>query len=73
MPHEGKIPVVQPNLGFQDEKEDIINQLNTLTWKSQKSLDQYRRVSFSLEREEVNVEYWEGFLWERRLREVCPL
>lgn len=62
LPHEGQISVVQPNLNFQDEKEDIINQLNTLAWKIQKSLDQYRRVIFSLEREEANVEYWGGDL-----------
>lgn len=68
LPHEGQVPVEKPNLCIQDEQDDIINQLNSLAWKSQKSLDQYRRVNFVLEREEANIEYWEGVLRERRLR-----
>ena len=46
LPHEGLVPVVQPNLGFQDEQEDIVNQLNTLSWKNRKSLNKYKRVSY---------------------------
>lgn len=72
-PNEGKIPIVKPNLGFQDEQDNIINQLNSLAWKRKMSLDHYRRLSFSLKREEANIEYWEGVLQERRLREVSLL
>lgn len=62
LPHEDQIPTIQPNLGFQDKQEDIINQLNTLTWRRKKSLNDYRRLNFLLEHEEDNVEYWEGVL-----------
>lgn len=61
-PNEGQIPIIQPNLSFQDEQEDIINQLNTLAWKNKKSLDKYQSVIFVVRREEANFEYWEGVL-----------
>lgn len=62
LPHEGQILVIHSNLGFQDEQEDIINQLNALAWRNRISLDEYRRVSFALEREEAIIDNWEGVL-----------
>lgn len=52
LPHENIFPVLQPNLGFQDTQEDIISDLNTLTWRCRRSAQQYHQVNQVLEEEE---------------------
>ena len=30
--HKNTIPILEPNIGFHDKKEDILSQLNILAW-----------------------------------------
>ena len=52
LPHENIIPVLQPNLGFQDDQEDIISFLNTFVWRNRRDIQHYRNASQVLEEEE---------------------
>ena len=52
LPHENIIPVLQPNLGFQDNQEDIISSLNTFVWRHRRNTKHYRNTSQVLEEEE---------------------
>ena len=52
LPHENIVPVVQPNLGFQDDQEDIISSLNTFVWRHRRNIEHYRNASQVLEEEE---------------------
>ena len=35
--HENIIPMLEPNTGFHDKKEDILSQLNILAWQSRRT------------------------------------
>ena len=52
LPHREIFPVLQPNLGFNDDQEDILSGLNNLAWKTKESYAQYMRTCFVLEEEE---------------------
>lgn len=57
--NDGLIPVLQRNLGFQDEQEVILIQSNTLVSRNRKYLEEHRRISFSLDNEEAKVKNWD--------------
>ena len=42
LPHEINILVLQLNLGFQDDQEDIISSLNTFVWIHSRNEKHYR-------------------------------
>ena len=56
LPHENIFPVLQPNLGFQDDQEDIISSLNTFVWRYRRNIEHYRNTSWVLEEEERRAE-----------------
>ena len=56
LPHENIVPVLQPNLGFQDDQEDIISSLNTFFWRNRTNVEHYRNASQILEEEESRAE-----------------
>ena len=56
LPHENIFLVLQPNLGFQDDQEDIISSLNTFVWRYRRNTEHYRNTSWVLEEEERRVE-----------------
>jgi hypothetical protein len=56
VPHENIVPVLQPNLGFQDDQEDIISSLNTFVWRHRRNTKHYRNSSWVLEEEESRDE-----------------
>ena len=56
LPHENIFSVLQPNLGFQDDQEDIISSLNTFVWRYRRNSEHYRNASRVLEEEERRAE-----------------
>ena len=52
LPHENIFLVLQPNLGFQDDQEDIISSLNTFVWRHRRNIENYTNASQVLEEEE---------------------
>ena len=76
LPLENIIPVLQHNLGFQDDQEDIISSLNTFFWRHRRNTEHYHNASQVLEEEERRVEALERVIkrrdiWraERQLRQ----
>ena len=67
-PHENIIPVLQPNLGFQDDQEDIITSLNTFVWRHRRNTEHYRNANQVLEEEERRVEALERAIQRRNIR-----
>ena len=49
LPHENILRVIQPNLGFQDDQEDIISSLNTFVWRHRRNTKHYRNANQVLE------------------------
>ena len=70
LPHEKIIPVLQPNLGFQDDQEDIISSLNTFVWRHRSNVEYYRDANQVLEEEERRVEALERAIQRRNIRRV---
>ena len=54
LPHENIFSLIQPNLGFQDDQEDIISSLNTFVWRYRRNasrvLEEEERREKALER-----------------------
>ena len=65
LPHENIIPVLQPNLGFQDDQEEIISSLNTFVWRHRRNIEHYQNANQVLEEEERRVEALE-IVFQRR-------
>ena len=53
---ENVFPILQPNLGFQDDQEDIISSLNTFVSRYRRNIEHYRNANQVLEEEELIVE-----------------
>ena len=70
LPHENIIPVLQPNLGFQDDQEDIISSLNTFVWRHRRNVEHYKNASQVLEEEERRAEALERVVQRRDIRRV---
>ena len=70
LPHENIIPVLQPNLGFQDDQEDIISSLNTFVWRNRRNAEHYRNANQVLEEEERRAEALERAIQRRNIRRV---
>ena len=68
LPHENIIPVLQPNLGFQDDQEDIISSLNTFVWRHRRNAEHYRNANKVLEEEERRAEALERAIQRRNIR-----
>ena len=68
LPHENIIPVLQPNLGFQDDQEDIISSLNTFVWRYRRNVEHYRNANQVLEEEERRAEALERVIQRRNIR-----
>ena len=68
LPHENIIPVLQPNLGFQDDQEDIISSLNTFVWRHRRNAEHYRNANQVLEEEERRAEAVERAIQRRNIR-----
>jgi hypothetical protein len=62
--------VLQPNLGFQDDKEDIISSLNTFVWRNRRNVEYYRNASQVLEEEESRAEALERVFQRRDIQRV---
>ena len=60
LPHENIFSMLQPNLGFQDDQEDIISSLNTFVWRHRKNTKHYKNASQVLEEEERRAEALES-------------
>lgn len=65
--HENIIPVLQPNLGFQDDQEDIISSLDTFVWRHIRDIEQNRNANQVLEEEEVRIEALERVVQRREI------
>ena len=70
LPHENIIPVLQPNLGFQDDQEDINSSLNTFVWRHRRNTKHYRNANQVLEEEERRAEALERAIQRRNIRRV---
>lgn len=68
LPHENIFPVLQPNLGFQDDQEDIIFSLNTFVWRYRRNVEHYRNASQVLEEEERRAEALERVFQRRNIQ-----
>ena len=68
LPHENIIPVLQPNLGFQDDQEDIISSLNTFVWRHRRNIEHYQNANQVLEEEERRAEALERAVQRRNIR-----
>ena len=68
LPHENIIPVLQPNLGFQDDQEDLISSLNTFVWRNRRNSEHYRNANQVLEEEERRAEALERAIQRRNIR-----
>ena len=75
LPHENIFPMLQTNLGFQDDQEDIISSFNTFVCGHRRNAKYYRNASQVLEEEERRAEVLErvfqrGDIWrvEKQLR-----
>ena len=67
LPHENIIPVLQPNLGFQENQEDIISSLNTFVWRHRRNTEHYRNANQVLEEEEIRVKALERAIQRRNI------
>ena len=67
LPHENIILVLQPNLGFQDDQEDIISSLNTFVWRHRRNIEHYLNASQVLEEEERRAEALERAIQRREI------
>lgn len=65
-------PVLQPNLLFEGDQEDIISRLN-LTWKFKSSVAEYMWVSFVLEQEEEKAQQIQVAIERALLDQRFPL
>ena len=70
LPHENIILVLQPNLGFQYNQEDIISSLNTFIWRHSRNIEHYRNASQVLEEEERRVEALERVVQGRNVQKI---
>ena len=70
LPHENIVTILQPNLGFQDDQEDIISSLNTFVWRHRRKAEHYRNISQVLEEEERRAEALERTIQRRDIRRV---
>ena len=70
LPHENIFLVLQPNLGFQDDQEDISSSLNTFVWRHRRNVENYRNASQVLEEEERRVEALERAIQRRDIQRV---
>ena len=66
--HENIVLVLQPNLGFQDDQEDIISSLNTFVWIHRRNVEHYMNASQVLEEEERRVEALERVVQRRDIQ-----
>lgn len=51
-PNQDPQPVLQPNLAFHNEQEDIITELFSLAWQEKRNAPDWLRMRFILEQEE---------------------
>ena len=65
LPHENIFPVLQPNLGFQDDQENIILSLNRFVWRHRRNVEHYRNASQVLEEEERRAKALERVIQRR--------
>ena len=65
LPHENIFLVLQPNLGFQDNQEDIISSLHTFVWRYRRNTEHYQNASQVLEEEERRAEALERVVQRR--------
>ena len=70
LPHENIFPMLQPNLGFQDDQEDIISSLNTFFWRYRRDAKHYWNASQVLEEEERRTEALERVVQRRNIQRV---
>ena len=68
LPHENIVPVLQPNLGFQDDQEDTISSLTTFIWRHRRNAEHYRNTNQVLEEEERRAEAVERAIQRRNIR-----
>ena len=55
LPHENIFPMLQPNLGFQDDKEEIISSLNTFFWRYRRNTTGMLARYWKKKKEEWNL------------------
>ena len=67
LPHENIFLVLQSNLGFQDNQEDIISSLNTFVWRYRRNAKHYRNASQLLEEEERRAKALERVVQRRNI------
>ena len=65
LPHVNIVPVLQPNLSFQDDQEDIISSLNTFVWRHRRNTEHYWNAIQVLEEEERRAEALERAIQRR--------
>lgn len=70
LPHEKIILVLQPNLGFQDDQEDIISSIKTFFWRHKRNIQHHWNASQVLEEEERRVEALKRVVQRRNIRRV---
>ena len=70
LPHENIFLVLQPNLGFQDDQEDIISYLNTFVQRYRRNAEHYQNASQVMEEEERRAEALERAIQRRNIRRV---
>ena len=70
LPQENIFLVLQPNLGFQDNQEDIIYSLNTFVWRYRRNAEHYQNASQVLEEEERRAKALERVVQRRNIRRV---
>ena len=67
LPHENIFLVLQPNLGFQDDQEDIISSLNTFVYRYRRNIEHYKNASQLIEQEEARSEAQKRAIQRREL------
>lgn len=67
LPHDNIVSVVQPNLGFQDDQEDINSSLNTFVWRNRRNIEHYRQARQVLEEDEARAKALKRAIQRREL------
>lgn len=67
LPHDNFFIVLQADLGFQDDQEDIISSLNTFFLRNRRNTEHHRNASQVLEEEEFRAEALERVVQRREI------
>lgn len=54
---ETEAPILQPDLGFHDKKEDVISKLDVLSWRTKTNWAKFWQTTITLNEEEEKAQH----------------